>query len=384
MASFSRINLSRLRTNFNFRSTSFIRNELLTVSRPCSQTSTAATAPARLSLTTGGFVIPHPQKVAKGGEDAYYIAERSFGVADGVGGWAELGIDPGEYARTVMREAKAAVDAYLKAEEGAVLDPTAILTVAHSKTERVIGSSTAVVLCVEGEKLLAANIGDSGFLVVRDGQLEFASPPQQHRFNFPFQIGTHGDPVTAAQAYCVDIQPGDVIIAGTDGLLDNVFNDRSAKLVWDAKSRGATPGVAAQQLAVLASGRAFDPLYQSPFAKAAMQSGFFYRGGKVDDITVVVSYVLPAAGAAAAGAAAPAQESDDAGSVDSADSTAPAAVAAAVAGASAAAEAAVSSEAPTKATAGPKAAVGPQAFVAPDKAVVGPPVPPAAGERAAP
>lgn len=46
--------------------------------------------PARLSLTTGGFVIPHPQKVAKGGEDAYYIAERSFGVADGVGGWVRV------------------------------------------------------------------------------------------------------------------------------------------------------------------------------------------------------------------------------------------------------------------------------------------------------
>lgn len=35
-------------------------------------------------------MIPHPQKVAKGGEDAYYIAERSFGVADGVGGWVRV------------------------------------------------------------------------------------------------------------------------------------------------------------------------------------------------------------------------------------------------------------------------------------------------------
>lgn len=61
------------------------------------------------------------------------------------------------------------------------------------------GSSTAVVLCVEGTQLLAANIGDSGFLIVRDGKLEFASPPQQHRFNFPYQIGTRGDPVTACQ-----------------------------------------------------------------------------------------------------------------------------------------------------------------------------------------
>lgn len=43
----------------------------------------------QLQLNTGGFIIPHPQKVAKGGEDAFYIAtnQRSFGVADGVGGW---------------------------------------------------------------------------------------------------------------------------------------------------------------------------------------------------------------------------------------------------------------------------------------------------------
>lgn len=40
-------------------------------------------------LNSGGFMIPHPQKVAKGGEDSFYIAAsgRSFGVADGVGGW---------------------------------------------------------------------------------------------------------------------------------------------------------------------------------------------------------------------------------------------------------------------------------------------------------
>lgn len=45
--------------------------------------------PQQLQLNTGGFIIPHPQKVAKGGEDAFYIAtnQRSFGVADGVGGW---------------------------------------------------------------------------------------------------------------------------------------------------------------------------------------------------------------------------------------------------------------------------------------------------------
>ena len=100
------------------------------------------------------------------------------------------------------------------------------------------------------------------------------------------------------QKFTVNVQPGDVLIAGSDGLLDNVFSTRAAKLVWDAKRRGATPGVAAQQLATFASFRSRDPAYLSPFAKQARQAGFNYQGGKVDDITVVVSYVSSGAAAA--------------------------------------------------------------------------------------
>ena len=107
----------------------------------------------------------------------------------------------------------------------------------------------------------------------------------------------------AVQNFVCKLKPGDVIVAGTDGLFDNVFSHRTTKLVWDAKKHGALPGVAAQQLATFASARSMDPVYLSPFAKAAAQAGFFYRGGKVDDITVVVSYVTAArsSGADAAG-----------------------------------------------------------------------------------
>ena len=96
------------------------------------------------------------------------------------------------------------------------------------------------------------------------------------------------------QNFVCKLKPGDIIVAGTDGLFDNVFSHRTTKLVWDAKKHGALPGVAAQQLATFASARSMDPVYLSPFAKAAAQAGFFYRGGKVDDITVVVSYVTAA------------------------------------------------------------------------------------------
>lgn len=51
------------------------------------------------------------------------------------------------------------------------------------------GSTTACVLCLEGERLHAANVGDSGFMVVRENEIVFKSPPQQHSFNFPYQLG---------------------------------------------------------------------------------------------------------------------------------------------------------------------------------------------------
>lgn len=62
----------------------------------------------RLLLSAGAAMIPHPAKQEKGGEDAYFIAEHCLGVADGVGGWAEIGVDPGLYSRQLMQFAKEA------------------------------------------------------------------------------------------------------------------------------------------------------------------------------------------------------------------------------------------------------------------------------------
>lgn len=52
------------------------------------------------------------------------------------------------------------------------------------------GSSTACVLVVNGTTLSASNLGDSGFVLVRDGVASFQCPQQQHNFNFPFQLGS--------------------------------------------------------------------------------------------------------------------------------------------------------------------------------------------------
>lgn len=62
--------------------------------------------------------------------------------------------------------------------------------------------------------------GDSGFVVVRDGKVIARSRALQHHFDCPLQLGAYPDYVeitdTAEQAdmYNIDVQPGDVIVAG--------------------------------------------------------------------------------------------------------------------------------------------------------------------------
>lgn len=43
--------------------------------------------------------IPHHEKAYKGGEDAYVATNKLLVVADGVGGWADKGVDSAMFSR---------------------------------------------------------------------------------------------------------------------------------------------------------------------------------------------------------------------------------------------------------------------------------------------
>jgi protein phosphatase PTC7 len=49
-----------------------------------------------LRVRIGTALRPHPEKVDRGGEDAACVraAANVIAVADGVGGWADEGVDP--------------------------------------------------------------------------------------------------------------------------------------------------------------------------------------------------------------------------------------------------------------------------------------------------
>ncbi|XP_010556299.1 PREDICTED: probable protein phosphatase 2C 55 [Tarenaya hassleriana] len=243
-----------------------------------------------LKLVSGSCYLPHPDKEDTGGEDAHFICpeEQAVGVADGVGGWADLGIDAGLYSRELMSNSVSAI----QDEPKGSVDPARVLEKAYTST-KAKGSSTACILALTDLGLHAINLGDSGFMVVRDGCTVFRSPVQQHDFNFTYQLesGNNGDLPSSGQVFTVQVAPGDIIISGTDGLFDNLYNNEITAVVVQAVRGGLGPKVTAQKIAALARQRAEDRDRQTPFSKAAQDAGFRYYGGKLDDITVVVSYV---------------------------------------------------------------------------------------------
>ena len=50
-------------------------------------------------FAAGLKINPHYAKRYKGGEDAACLTPRMLAVADGVGGWAESGVDPAIYSK---------------------------------------------------------------------------------------------------------------------------------------------------------------------------------------------------------------------------------------------------------------------------------------------
>lgn len=305
------------------------------------------------------------------------------GVADGVGGWAESGVNPAEYSAMFMEIAKrflegddsidtdyssssdtqdqctdqeedsatssgewmddvprkddpASISSANNKEDNAMYidDPytiistavpaspapsssrkssleddyssVAALAIAHRLTKKP-GSATACVLRLDPStsELDAANLGDSGFLVIRTGEVVFQSPALQHFFDCPFQFGAAPeyspatDYVEDAAVFRVVVQPGDVLILATDGVLDNVWPKDMVAL---APRNAEEVDSAATALASLAARHGLDPEYESPYSVEAAQEGIDIPiwqklmgkklvGGKLDDVTVVIGFV---------------------------------------------------------------------------------------------
>ncbi|KAG9306054.1 hypothetical protein G9A89_020249 [Geosiphon pyriformis] len=205
---------------------------------------------SRKKIESSTLSIPHPQKhyrfiteiayspkdphkISSGphnaGEDAFFTLDLKrhvvLGLADGVGGWAEVGVDSSEFSWHLMNNAKAAAE---KGIEGSRLFRS--LKLKHFKPEEIM--QMAYRKLVEDQIVVAeaANLGDSGFQILRESTMVFGSCGQQHAFNCPYQLAINrrdnqwkSDSPREAERSRFHLFNGDVVIVASDGLWDNLF-----------------------------------------------------------------------------------------------------------------------------------------------------------------
>jgi len=330
----------------------------------------------QLESNISSYCITEDSASRNFGEDAAFIVASPtadiLGVSDGVGGWRNHGVDPSKFSFGLMEKAKdLAVNGNFKVDQ-----PVQLLSRAYNQLTSVpnlIGSATAVLasFCRKTSTLYTANLGDSGFLVIRKGKIVHRSEPQCHAFNAPFQLallpkgqqrGSFNDTPQKADFSSFKCEEGDIIILASDGLYDNVHlehisqllgllevtpdkllknfncstkdicdnndnNNKSSRNRSDSGSESVDSGKpnsiedddddtitftagkqtesetstifpllekAASTFVTFARKNAHDNTYYSPFSMEARKYGYHNQlGGKVDDITILISIVGP-------------------------------------------------------------------------------------------
>mmetsp|Transcript_25698 Transcript_25698/g.67240 ORF Transcript_25698/g.67240 Transcript_25698/m.67240 type:complete len:495 (-) Transcript_25698:157-1641(-) len=298
-----------------------------------------------LRMVSGACQIPHPQKAAGGGDDSFFICPDicALGVADGVGAWEKMRIDPRAAAEEMMRGASAYVEVMTKS--GSPGEMAMQVMREGYDAVRSFGATTAVVAVLDdrGETLGVSNLGDSGLRQLRKSGgtpwIAGRTTDQQHSFNCPYQlsrlpcnddipallaagkselvnavrrgVAMHQDSPEDAGRYDFRVQEGDLLILGSDGVFDNLhdrelcelaemtispFEARQAFIEEPGTLRGpgssTDAGRFATAIAHAAFHRACDTTALTPFAEHARQHGIPHIGGKLDDITVVCAWVV--------------------------------------------------------------------------------------------
>ncbi|CAE7774121.1 unnamed protein product [Symbiodinium sp. KB8] len=287
----------------------------------------------KLCLWAGAHAI---SKAHGNCEDAHFLAAHSMGVADGVGclaKYSEYGVNAAAYAAELMELASLALQPQNPASEsqshmGRNVAQRAAAAVAEAESKAsAYGGSTIAVLCQQDKHVGVANLGDSGFILLRRSvqgmKIVLRSEEQQHHFNCPYQLTrlpqalidrikkrskkplNAADKASDCQTYSAEIHYGDLLLMFSDGFSDNVHDYELLDIVNRAlppaqadmlglSDRCTPPGIIAKSLALAAQERSVDPEAVVPFTATAKRYGAIgaEKGGKEDDITAAAAWVV--------------------------------------------------------------------------------------------
>lgn len=149
--------------------------------------------------------------------------------------------------------------------------------------------------------LYVTNLGDSQCLVLRpkDQSIIYKTSEQWHWFDCPRQLGTNSPDTPIANAVMdkVTIGENDVVLAMSDGVVDNLWEHEILENVVDSirkweseegdhdsvdRAGGAGGGMlfVAKELVKAARIIAEDPYAESPFMERAVEEGLAMEGGR--------------------------------------------------------------------------------------------------------
>ncbi|KAF1975191.1 hypothetical protein BU23DRAFT_79588 [Bimuria novae-zelandiae CBS 107.79] len=260
------------------------------------------------------------------GDDAVLVSDYFIAANDGVGAWAtkEKG-HAALWSRLIihfwaLQVEHASYDPQQEPDLVAYLETALEQTrEATSKLNEWYGTTTACGALLSADTnnpahplLYVTQLGDSQILVIRpkDKEVIYKTTEQWHWFDCPRQLGTNSPDTPKQNAVMdrVEIQEDDIVIAMTDGVVDNLWEHEVVKNVvdsmhkWqDQRSQEAPskePAVqsyadgmrfVAQELVNAARTIAEDPFAESPYMEKAIDEGLSIEGGKLDDISVVAA-----------------------------------------------------------------------------------------------
>ncbi len=260
------------------------------------------------------------------GDDAVFASEDFVGANDGVGAWATRPRGhAGLWARLILHFWVMAIhgDAAHPSTNPYKPDPVKCLQTAYKDTiaatnapndwqgTTTVSGAQLHYEYVQGEHgdeskpvLYVTNLGYSQIMVVRpsEGELVFKTVEQWHWFDCPRQLGTNSPdtPRENAAMDVISIREGDVVLAMSDGVIDNLWSHEIVESVsrsvqrWEAGEGGQTVGGAgdrkggvnggmrlvADELMEAAKAIALDPFAESPFMEHAIEEGLASEGGR--------------------------------------------------------------------------------------------------------
>lgn len=291
------------------------------------------------------------------GHDAFFVSRVNdsgsvaFGIADGVGGWVDSGVDPADFSHGLCDYMAAAAYEYNPGQDQPLtarkLMERGYDDICNDRSLRAGGSTACVAVAAPDGTLDVANLGDSGFLQLRLNAVNAYSEPQTHAFNTPFQLSLVPPSVAARMAAFggsqlsdlprdadvkeLHLRHGDVVMFATDGVFDNLFNQDLLRITsrvmessgaWVMTEAGGVrvtdnlasmlepegiskfsegkqekpeslQSLLATEIVTAAKHASVNTKLDGPFAKEVQK---YYphenwHGGKVDDICVVVAVV---------------------------------------------------------------------------------------------